>query len=295
MRYLAYGSNMFFQRLSGRVHSALFLGAARLPGYSLRWHKKSKDGSGKCSLAPAEDGLVYGALFAIPIAEEARLAAAEGSGYRKVTVQVETDSGSLSAETFIAEPENVDETLRPFTWYRDLVVAGAVQAELPSEYVQSLKDVQARDDADTKRDARERSILPPDLEKAGKGKEYLESLWDDPYDRLTQRTATLEEKIGWLRPIVILGGLATAIWLVFAALGAGFWTGFLAIFVVLGAFKFGFAPLFALSSIGLVILHRLPAGVGLGAVIMAALLLYADVRSWPVRRSKTGARTTGGG
>ncbi len=163
MRYFAYGSNMFFPRLKQRARSALFLGTAHLSGYSLKWHKRSKDGSGKCSLAPAEHGTVHGALFAIPTLEEQSLAGAEGPGYQKITVQVETDAERLPAETFVAKPEHVDESLRPYTWYRDLVIAGAVQAELPAEYVLSLKQVQADDDPDSERDSRERFALPADL------------------------------------------------------------------------------------------------------------------------------------
>ncbi len=183
MRYFAYGSNMFFPRLKKRARSALSLGVARLCGYSLEWHKRSQDGSGKCSLSPSENGIVFGALFAIAISEEEGLAKAEGPGYQKITVQIEMGAERLAAETFVAKPEYIAESLRPYTWYRDLVVAGAVQAELPAEYVLPLKQVQADTDPDSERDLRERSSLPADLEKAGKGKEYLESLWDDPYDR----------------------------------------------------------------------------------------------------------------
>lgn len=44
----AYGSNMLTDRLRERVPSARPVAVARLAGHSLRWHKVSIDGSGKC-------------------------------------------------------------------------------------------------------------------------------------------------------------------------------------------------------------------------------------------------------
>src|SRR6266498_2257141 len=106
-----------------------------------------------------------------------------------------------------------------------------------------------------------------------------------------RRIEALEEKIGWLRPVAILGGAATALWLVITAVGAGFWQSFLAIALVLGSFKFGFAPLFALSSIGLsFVFHRMPPGLAIAACVIAAVLLYADIRAWPVRRAQAQAK-----
>jgi gamma-glutamylcyclotransferase len=46
----AYGSNMLSARLRERVPSARPAGTACLPGFSLRWHKVSVDGSGKCNV-----------------------------------------------------------------------------------------------------------------------------------------------------------------------------------------------------------------------------------------------------
>src|SRR6266566_1863773 len=115
MLYFAYGSNMFLPRLKGRVSSVLFRGAASLSGYALKWHK--------CSIAPSEGaGSVHGALFAVPNSELNRLEAAEGPGYQKIAVRVNTSDDCLSAETFVAKPEWIDDSLRPYTWYRDLVI-----------------------------------------------------------------------------------------------------------------------------------------------------------------------------
>ena len=50
----AYGSNMPSARLRGRCPSARAIGIAELRGHELRWHKRSKDGSGKCDIVAVD-------------------------------------------------------------------------------------------------------------------------------------------------------------------------------------------------------------------------------------------------
>jgi hypothetical protein len=45
-----YGSNMLSARMIARAPSACLLGPAILERFSLRWNKRSKDGSAKCSI-----------------------------------------------------------------------------------------------------------------------------------------------------------------------------------------------------------------------------------------------------
>lgn len=54
--YFAYGSNMSSARLRARVPSCRPIGIAFLPGHELRFHKRSKDGSGKCDAFQVEGG-----------------------------------------------------------------------------------------------------------------------------------------------------------------------------------------------------------------------------------------------
>ena len=55
MLYFAYGSNMLTERLKARVSSATPIGKANLSDHGLRFHKKSKDGSGKCDIIKSPD------------------------------------------------------------------------------------------------------------------------------------------------------------------------------------------------------------------------------------------------
>ncbi len=162
--YFAYGSNRCLPRLENRVPGVRALGRASLLGYELRWHKRGADQSGKCSVVPSGSvaAVVHGALFAIPKAEKHLLDRVEGlgNGYGEITVRVESSRGATSAQTYVAASTHIDDSLRPYAWYRDLVVSGAEFPDLPADYVESLRLVVAQQDRDASRAKRNWVFLP---------------------------------------------------------------------------------------------------------------------------------------
>ncbi len=164
MRYFAYGSNMCSRRLRNRVPSARFLILAELQGHKLCFHKVSKDGSGKCDAAPAGQpgDLVYGVVFEIDPGDKPALDRCEGvgRGYEETTVTLATDEGPLSAFTYRAQPNHIDPALRPYTWYKDLVLGGAREHALPQHYIASIESVPADTDPDSSRETTNRQHLP---------------------------------------------------------------------------------------------------------------------------------------
>lgn len=164
MKYFAYGSNMLRERLQKRVPSAQVLTTARLPGRSLAFHKRSTDGSGKCDmvLTNRPEDEVHGVVFEIDAAEQPALDRCEGLGYEYQGAQVEVvqaDGTTTTAYTYLAAPSHVGPPLCPYTWYKDLVLAGARQNLLPAEYIARIEAVQARKDPDAERDQKHRRIL----------------------------------------------------------------------------------------------------------------------------------------
>ncbi len=150
----AYGSNMLSARIRERVPGAQLVGIATLHGHALRWHKVAKDGSGKCDIVASEPGsVVHGVLYEIPSHEKQHLDRAEGLGfgYEEKDVLVECKTGMLKATAYVAT--HVDESILPFTWYRALVIAGAVEHGLPMAYVNGLRAIEAKLDADAQRHA----------------------------------------------------------------------------------------------------------------------------------------------
>ena len=151
----SYGSNMLSRRIRERVPEARPVGTGTLRGYSLRWHKVGKDGSGKCDIAIAEnpESLVFGVVYELPLAQKSALDDAEGlgHGYTEIRLDVETRDGIVTAWAYRALI--TDASVLPFTWYRALVVAGAREHSLPAQYVGGLQAARAVPDHDDARAA----------------------------------------------------------------------------------------------------------------------------------------------
>ena len=165
VRYFAYGSNMLTARLRERVPSAAAIGIGQLVGHALRWDKRSwQDGSGKCDAEATSrnDDVVWGVLFELDPEDKPALDKAEGvgAGYLEKTVNVLTEAGLVTAVTYCANDK--DTTLRPYHWYKALVIAGAREHGLPASYRSGLELVVTVSDTDTARASRHKDLLPDD-------------------------------------------------------------------------------------------------------------------------------------
>lgn len=165
MHYFAYGSNMSLSRLRKRVPSAKFLGCHRLTKHDLRFHKASKDGSGKCDAYFTSDpgDVVYGALFEIDPIEKTALDKAEGLGFgydQKQVIVISDDSSFIEAVTYTATI--FDDSLKPYSWYINHILVGAQETFLPLNYIKTkIKNIETTEDCNRDRDANERSIHGP--------------------------------------------------------------------------------------------------------------------------------------
>lgn len=146
-RTFAYGSNMLSARIKERCPSARPLGVAQLPGHELRWHKRSIDGSGKCDVVPAGVGhAVFGVVYEIDASERAALDQAEGlgHGYDQKDAAVILNGEAVTVSIYVAT--KADPALKPYTWYKALVVAGAREHGLPTPYIAGLEAVEVSED-----------------------------------------------------------------------------------------------------------------------------------------------------
>ena len=162
--YFAYGSNMLLQRLKERCSSAVFQETVYVDGYSLNFSKKSIDDSGKATIKQSGGGRVYGTVFELKDDDLERLDKAEGNGkgYTRnddFRVRSTITDHALQVSTYIADHGSCDQSLRPYDWYLDLVIAGARQHSLPEEYIENLVSVEAVEDLSenrtSKREARQ--------------------------------------------------------------------------------------------------------------------------------------------
>jgi len=161
MLYFAYGSNMWPPRLEARVGGCRRVASGALAGHRLAFHKSGRDGSGKCDAALTEraQNRVHGVLYELSRWQGLRLDAFEG-GYGRTEVEVETVSGErLAAWLYRAHPRHIDPRLRPFDWYKALVLGGARLARLPADYLAVIEAVPAVVDEDPARRAEQRALL----------------------------------------------------------------------------------------------------------------------------------------
>lgn len=161
INYFAYGSNMLTRRLRERIPSSRSLGRARLDNHQLAWTKRSfRDGSGKCHIIEAEEPgqVVWGVLFEMNKKEQTELDRIEGRGYTKKSVTVAYDSSTIAAYTYHATA--IKNGLRPFHWYKSLVLAGAREHDLPPEYIREMERVNAINDRNRSRSRKVEHLVP---------------------------------------------------------------------------------------------------------------------------------------
>lgn len=153
LRYFAYGSNMCFERLRERTPSAERIGVVELRWHRLAFHKLGADGSGKCDIHASNEPahVVHGVLYHLHEHEKPALDRAEGlgRGYEIKQVEVATASGRARAFSYFATRTNSG--LRPFHWYKQLVLAGARENGLPLAYIDAIASEASIDDSNRER------------------------------------------------------------------------------------------------------------------------------------------------
>lgn len=163
MKYFAYGSNMSIARLRSRVPNAWRLGVFTLAEHALRFHKRARDGSGKCDayLTGNPEDSVTGVLFEIPEDEVLGLDKAEslGTGYFKKKILVENRKKIIcKAFVYCANQPYIDPFLEPYSWYLYHVVRGAKEAGIPTYYIDFLKRRKSKEDKCKAREEEEYAI-----------------------------------------------------------------------------------------------------------------------------------------
>ncbi len=158
MKYLAYGSNMHPVRLKLRTPSAKFYKVISLKKYKLKFHKLGKDGSGKCNIFFTGDkkDRVYGIIYDIKDQEIKQLDMFE-RGYKKKFLYLE----EIKEEIFFyfATREFINDSLKPYNWYKEFVLEGAKHFNLPRKYITTIEKVDSVEDPHFNRAHYMREIL----------------------------------------------------------------------------------------------------------------------------------------
>ena len=145
-----------------RCPSAQYHANAYADHFTLEFSKKGKsDDSGKATLVPAQGQRQYGVVFTIETGELENLNRAESDYRREDHFQVTTadTKDRLSVKTYFALDTYLYPDLVPFDWYLALMVAGAMEHELPATVIASFRNTPYLVDRDETRRAHALRIL----------------------------------------------------------------------------------------------------------------------------------------
>ena len=121
----------------------------------MAFHKCGADGSGKADAAftGCASDRVWGVVYELSESDKPVLDTYEflGVGYDSETVRVHMAEDSICASIYVARSEAIDPALKPYSWYLRFVLLGAIEHNLPAEYLRLLDSVEAELDADRQR------------------------------------------------------------------------------------------------------------------------------------------------
>ena len=156
----AYGSNMYTERIRARAASATPVATGYVTHRRLAFHKRGKDGSAKANavFTGRESDRVWGVVFSIARDDKKALDRFEPA-YDVEQVVVVADGETLATSIYVARDDAIEDALKPFVWYHRFVIHGAVQHELPADYVQHLHTFETVADSDRERNRRNSEFL----------------------------------------------------------------------------------------------------------------------------------------
>ena len=144
MLYFAYGSNMLSARLRGRVQSAGFSACGFLRDKRVLFNKRSRDGSGKANLVDSPDAVAWGVIYEIADGDMPTLDRIEG-GYDRCLVQICVPDGDpVEAVAYVSN--NLTDDPTAYDWYKQYLLSGAREHNLPQDYIAELEQLPSRPD-----------------------------------------------------------------------------------------------------------------------------------------------------
>jgi gamma-glutamylcyclotransferase len=155
--YFAYGSNMNPDRVSGRQMDFNRYESGCLQGYRLAFNKRSVIYPGAASANVMQDaaGVVEGVVYHLSDEQQIEtMDPFEGYPlrYDRCLLPVQTDDQQLNVWVYIANPDFIQEGLRPNRWYLNHLLAG--RAHLSEGYYQTIADIQCLPNTDLEPAAR---------------------------------------------------------------------------------------------------------------------------------------------
>lgn len=146
MFYFAYGSNMDVCQTKNRVGNIKIIGKAILDGYSLKFNKRSSNGSGKANIVVDENSKVEGVVFEFTESQFEMMDCFEKGYHRIKPIDVLIDGTSVRVATYIADPEMIGNNLLPTKDYLKTIKDAAKMFGLSDSYQEYLKSFPAKEE-----------------------------------------------------------------------------------------------------------------------------------------------------
>lgn len=163
IHYFAYGSNLHPMRLVKRVPSAKLIGTETLDGHRLTFHKRSNDGSSKCNMfeTGGASDKIHGAIYEITPEHKSILDGFEGKGYGYIDNQIilSHQAHEYPCFTYLAQQSHIVDNLKPYHWYKEMVVLGSKYLGFPEAYIASIDSVESTGDPDHNRMLENEALL----------------------------------------------------------------------------------------------------------------------------------------
>lgn len=135
--YFAYGSNMSEERLKERRIRFEMYDIGFIENMKFLMNKKSFDGSAKANIVKNNDEIVWGVLYRIASGFKLYLDSIEGNYHSQIVVVKISKSTSVKALTYMSN--YITEDKRAYDDYKEIVIKGALEHNLPEYYVKFLK------------------------------------------------------------------------------------------------------------------------------------------------------------
>jgi len=137
--YFAYGSNMSEERLKEREIGFEKYNIGYIENMKLIMNKKSIDGSAKANIVKTNGETVWGVLYRIDSRFKQSLDRFEGNYQSEILDVNLCESCSVKALTYTSNYTTEDQ--RAYDDYKEIIIQGALEHNLPEYYVELLKKI----------------------------------------------------------------------------------------------------------------------------------------------------------
>lgn len=140
--YYAYGSNLLTERIRINNPSAKKIAVAKLDGWRLDFNLYGKSWHGAAAtIIPDDDSHIWGVVWELDKSDMPNLDKQE-YGYDSLTVSAYGHDGTkYECRSYVVNlPLQGDR--RPSTIYKNVIIKGAVEHELPEDYIAQLKKIE---------------------------------------------------------------------------------------------------------------------------------------------------------